>query len=222
MMGADPASMEFLRYIDLVVVFFLALFLGLGIVLVRAERNVFKLMTTPSKDQTDKKEGVRIPSGQMGSFRKGSSSTTASRMVTMEWDELSWEEKTALARRQRILNWASAAAGACGLIGAIWMGYAALHGIETSLGTLGIIVVALGFVCMAGYLVWNHMQLWRETVSDTEVQMQGTKKERSFHQLVVIFVLLSLFGGTFFGVPGGIAAVIITAVIYFVQRSRAS
>lgn len=219
-MGADASSMEFLRYIDLVVVFFLALFLALGIVLVRSERYVFKLMTTKSKEQK-KSEGVRIPSGQMGSFRRSSSTTTA-QMVTMEWDELSWEEKTALARRQRILNWASAVCGACGLMGAVWMGYAALHDIETSLGMSGIIVVALGFVCMGGYLVWNHLQLWRESASDAEVQMEGSKRDRSFNLLVLIFVLLFLTGGLLYGVPGVIAAVLISVVIAFFQRREAA
>lgn len=218
-MGADPASMELLRYIDVLVVFFLAVFLALGIVLVRSERHVFKLMTTESKKQRDGDEGVRVPSTQLGSFRRRSS-TTAAGMVTMEWDDLSWDEKTAIARRQKILNWASAACGACGLIGALWMGYATLHGIETFLGTFGIVVVGLGFLCMGGYLVWNHLQLWRESASDVEVQMEGTRKDRDFHQLVLIFVIALLFGGTFFQLPGIAAAVVITAAVALLQSRR--
>lgn len=202
-MGPESYA-DLIRYMDLAVVLSFAVFLLLGIVLVRLERHIFRLMTAEA-------EGSDEASVVVNPFRNGTitSTTTIASMGRTEWDELSWDDKMAIQRRKQLLNWTAAVFGALGLIAGMMKLRA---GVPGYLGAFELTLIGVLFLAMGTYWIWNHLQLWKESASTVQVQMSGTSRSRGFDRLALIAAMVVVFGA-FFGRIGLFVSLAVLAVL---------
>ncbi len=189
--GAEPYELltRYITYIDLTVVLSCAVFLVLAIILIRLERHIFKLMTPQVPEGA---EDAHVVSRTMDD--NSISSATMSSMESTEWDTFSWDEKMAIQRRQQLINRVATVSGGLGVLAGMLKWKADQYGVQGYIGLFEVTLIAVAFLGMGVYWMWNHVQLKRDSISTAELQMEGTSRDRRFDRIIVIAVLIIVFG----------------------------